>query len=255
MGKNFFKSHIFNLVIYLIKTSSAPADITVFLSQSTNHIYLLTKTRKSVGIVSVYFGVASLFSQIFYNRVSISWIKEAEFFTPLIEKFDFQTHCDWRWNWHFLIGYFNVRKLTNVSNLVAKSTSWKSNSSEGWFIQRGSSARSSKLETVQACRDTRRPLVGSLRLCLHLWCVMSLPAFLQSAQINIHATNMPYPLLMNGRGGERVRECKEGGGGGIIISPPSVNKPTPHYQCMREGCGGRRRWRQYALTYTVITLN
>lgn len=47
--------------------------------------------------------------------------------------------------------------------------------------------------------------------------------------------------------GERAGECRERGrgvrwrrGGEIIISPPSVNKPTPHYQCMREGWGGQR---------------
>lgn len=104
----------------------------------------------------------------------------------------------------------------------------------------------------RACRPAEKPPVGSLCLCLHLWW-LSLLFFLQSAQINIHATNMPYPPLMNGRGLERVRECGRGRqrhGGEIIISPPSVNKPTPHYRCMREGCGGRKWWRQYALTYS-----
>lgn len=117
---------------------------------------------------------------------------------------------------------------------------------------RGSPTESPKLESMQACRDTTGPPVGSLCLCLHLWWV-SLLFFLQSAQINIHATNMPYPPLMNGRGLERVRECGRGRqrhGGEIIISPPSVNKPTPHYRCMREGCRGRKWWRQYALTYS-----
>lgn len=62
--------------------------------------------------------------------------------------------------------------------------------------------------------------------------------------------------------GERAGECRERGrgvrwrrGGEIIISPPSVNKPTPHYQCMREGWGGTEGDSMHSHTHTVITLN
>ncbi len=184
-----------------------------------------------------------------FQRISLFWQKSLILWLPwLVIQLTFSHSTkERRWIWATLesnaLGNPSAECYSNCS------VSW---SSVQVFIQRGSSARSSKLETMQVCRGTGRPLVGSLRSASIFWCVMSRSAFVQSAQINIHARNMPYPLLMNGRGGERVRECKEGGRwrrrGEIIISPPSVNKPTPHYQCMREGCGGRKRWRQYALT-------
>lgn len=62
--------------------------------------------------------------------------------------------------------------------------------------------------------------------------------------------------------GVRVRECSDrrGGmegwrrGGEIIISPPSVNKPTPHYQCMREGCGEEEEMETVCTHILILSL-